>query len=110
MYNLNTKKRMNNQDICRFLMSFLYEIDLRIIDVNVEYNGEYYITKYKSVVSGEIIDSKIKFIDDKIIWGNLNGRWRDDNRDSVITYKIYGNKVKIKETFVSGKKLVKEFN
>ena len=96
---------MDKKDISRLLISFLYDISPGI--VNVSSVDNYFVCVYNNV-EGRVIDSKVRFTEKGIEWGNLNGRWRNDKSDSKISYKVYGNKVKFTEQFVTGGKLVKE--
>ena len=45
---------------------------------------------------------KIKFVDNRIIWGNSDGRWRDDSRDEKIYFEEKENEVLIKQFFTDG--------
>lgn len=49
---------------------------------------------------------KCKLIDDQVMWASNNpdssGRWRNDPADSVVKYKVDGNKLTISEVYSDG--------
>ena len=47
-------------------------------------------------------DWKCKLLNDKIMWGIKDGRWRNDPRDEVIKYKIFNDKITIFQIFSGG--------
>lgn len=96
---------MNKETISKLLIVFLYEVDYKIISCRKE--DDYFICKYHNEQE-QLIDSKIRFTEKGIEWGNLFGRWRNDGKDAKITYKVYGNEVKFTEEYPGGRKLIKK--
>lgn len=52
---------------------------------------------------------KCKVAGNTIIWGNSDGRWREDPLDGVVTYKVVGDSVVVSERHTDGSETVKEF-
>jgi hypothetical protein len=74
-----------------------------------EENGVY-IVSYNRPSDGEAFKYKIKFEgNDKVIWGNSDGRWREDQYDEVITYIEKGDKMLITQKFSEESVIEKEF-
>lgn len=64
----------------------------------VEYSIDKVIYKYK-----------VKFEKNKIIWGNIWGRWRDEQEDELITFQENGDKISIIQKFSKKQIIKKEF-
>lgn len=44
---------------------------------------------------------KVKIENNKVIWGNIDGRWRDHSLDEVMTFKQDGDNLTIIQKFVT---------
>ncbi len=82
---------MKELKIAKYIIAFLYNIDVKRITSTQE-DGFIEVYYYNDNV--ELIDSKVKIDGNSVVWGNLNGRWRNNERDSKITFKTSWKKSK----------------
>lgn len=54
-------------------------------------------------------DWKCKIVNDKVMWGMKDGRWRNDPRDEVIKFGLSKNKITIYQIFTDGSKIEKNY-
>lgn len=52
---------------------------------------------------------KIKFDGNKILWANIDGRWRNSEYDEKISFTEKNNKVSIIQTFSDNSEDIKEY-
>jgi hypothetical protein len=97
------------EDISRYTIAAIMGRDPSIIDVKQQ--DDIYIVSYVRPSDGTYWESKIKFEgEDKVIWGNSDGRWRDTEADEKITYFQRGDKLVILQTFSDNSKIEKEYS
>lgn len=72
-------------------------------------SNEIYTVSYTRKSDSEKFNYKVKFEGNKIIWSNIDGRWRNGEYDEKITFREEGNKLTIVQTFSDGSESVKEF-
>jgi len=65
----------------------------------------WYIRKSDS----KLFEYKIKFEGFNIIWGSLDGRWRETPDDEKLKFLEVGNTLKITQTYSDGSENTKEF-
>jgi hypothetical protein len=53
---------------------------------------------------------KCKIQGSRVLWGNLDGRWRDTSMDSQISYRVDGNTVTITELYSDGSRSEDSFS
>lgn len=70
--------------------------------LKVSNDNEVYHVSYTRKDDNTKWSVKIKFVDSRIIWGNSDGRWRDDSRDEKIYFEEKENEVLIKQFFTDG--------
>lgn len=102
-----TLTNFSKGDIVRFAMSSIMGQPSKTIKVKVE-NG-LYILSYIRKSDSKKFDYKIKIDGDKILWANLDGRWRDTEHDEKINFEENAQTIKIKQTFSDNSVDVKEF-
>lgn len=97
----------SKEDVARFAISSIMIQPSKNISVKVE--DKVYYTSYIRKSDSKKFDYKIKFENDLIVWGNIDGRWRDDARDERIYFKEEENKIVITQWFSDGSRDVKEY-
>jgi hypothetical protein len=107
---IETNKIMNfsEKEISIFTVASIMNQPPSIISARQE-NG-IYLVSYKRPSYGQQFEYKIKFDgNNKVVWGNSDGRWRDTEFDEKITFSEEGTKLKITQTFDDGSTIDKEF-
>jgi hypothetical protein len=100
-------KKFSKEDVARFAISTIMQQPSKTIKVRFQ-NGLYYIS-YKKKSDSKKFEYKIKIDDWKIVWANIDGRWRDGEYDEKISFEENDNKLKITQTFSDGSIETKEF-
>ena len=67
------------------------------------------LISYRRDGDGELITYKCRIIDDRIHWGNVDGRWRDDPADSALTFYTDGEYLFVQDRFPDGSSILEEF-
>lgn len=102
------QKNFNKEDVAKYTISSIMNQPPEII--NVKKDGDIYLVSYTRKDDGQKFNYKIKIDGDKVIWGNIDGRWRDTEQDEIITYSENGGKLKIVQTFDDGSTIDNEFD
>jgi hypothetical protein len=87
-------------DVARFAISTIMGQPPKKIKVETV-NGLYFVS-YVRKSDSKLFEYKIKIDDNKIVWGNIDGRWRDSEYDERISFKEEGNKLTITQAFSDG--------
>ncbi len=95
------------KDVARFTMSSIMGQPSKKIKVQKE-NGLYFVSYVRKSDSKQF-EYKIRIDDNKIVWANIDGRWRDSEYDERISFEEDGDKLKITQTFSDGSSYVKVF-
>ncbi len=95
------------KDVARFSISAIMGQPSNKIKVQHE-NGLYYVSYIRKSDSKKF-EYKIKIDDNKVVWANIDGRWRDSEYDERISFEEDGNKLKITQSFSDGSSGVNEF-
>lgn len=103
----DTLTDFSKEDIARFAISSIMGQPSKTIKVKEE-NG-LYILSYIRKSDSKKFDYKIKIDEDKILWANLDGRWRDTEHDEKINFEENAQTIKITQTFSDNSVDVKEF-
>lgn len=78
--------------------------------MNSKEGNEVITVSYKRPDDGTLWSYKCKVAGNKIIWGNLDGRWRTHPDDGVVTFIVAGNKIVVREEYPDGSATRKEFS
>lgn len=97
----------SKEDVARFAISSIMGQPSKTIKVREE-NG-LYILSYIRKSDSKKFDYKIKIDDDKILWANLDGHWRDTEYDEKISFEENDQTIKITQIFSDNSVDVKEF-
>ncbi|MCY1533882.1 hypothetical protein D9M68_692330 [compost metagenome] len=97
----------SNEDVARFAISSIIGQPSKTIKVKTE-NG-LYIVSYIRNSDSKKFDYKIKIDEEKILWANLDGRWRDTEYDEKISFEENDQTIKIIQTFSDNSVDIKEF-
>jgi hypothetical protein len=97
------------EEIAKYAISSIMNQPLEIIEVK-ELLGIGFHVFYVRKSDKKRFDYKIRISGQNIIWGNLDGRWRDTKYDEKIKYLIEGDKLRIIQVFEDGSETVKVFS
>ncbi|WP_428232039.1 hypothetical protein [Flavobacterium sp.] len=102
-----TLKTFTYEDIARYTMASIMGQQPKIITAIKK--GNLYYVSYIRKSDKKRFDYKIKFDSTKILWSNIDGRWRDSQYDEKISFIEKNNKVFIIQTFSEGSKDIQEY-
>jgi hypothetical protein len=77
--------------------------------VKVSGKGPQYTVWYVRATDGKRFAYKVKFKGSQILWGNADGRWRDQNEDEKLSYTVKGGQVSITIRYSDGSSDVQVF-
>lgn len=97
----------SKEDVSRFAISSIMEQPSMTIKVKSE-NG-LYIVSYIRKSDSKKFRYKIRIDGDKILWANLDGRWRNTEYDEKVSFEENGQTLKIIQTFSDNSVDIKEF-
>lgn len=100
-------KNFTYEDVARYTMASVMGQAPKIIKA-IKNDDLYYIS-YTRKSDKQKFEYKIKFDDDKILWANIDGRWRDSKYDEKISFTENGDKLNIIQTFSDGSEDVQEY-
>ncbi|OXA68313.1 hypothetical protein B0A67_20925 [Flavobacterium aquidurense] len=110
--NINTVKKatlktFTYEDIARYTMASIMGQQPKIITATKK--GDLYYVSYIRKSDNIKFDYKIKFEGNKILWSNIDGRWRNSQYDEKVTFIEKNNKLSIIQIFSDGSKDVQEY-
>ena len=94
------------EEISKFAISSLMFQDPQ--NITVVANGNNLIVSY--IKDSKTYSYKIKFNQNQIMWGNADGRWRDDDLDEKLYYKEVDDKIEIIIKFSDGSNDTKQYH
>ncbi|OIV41350.1 hypothetical protein [Flavobacterium johnsoniae] len=100
-------KNFTYEDIARYTMASIMGQPTKIIKVRKK--NELYFVSYIRKSDHQKFYYKIKFDGNKILWANLDGRWRDSKYDEKITFVEKDNKINIIQTFDDSSQDIQEY-
>jgi hypothetical protein len=100
-------KNFTYEDIARYTMASIMGRPTKTIKVIKK--DELYFVSYIRKSDHQKFDYKIKFDRNKILWANLDGRWRNSKYDEKITFVEKENKIHIVQTFDDNSQDIQEF-
>jgi hypothetical protein len=95
------------KDIARYTMSSIMGQPAKTIKVTK--SEDLYYVSYIRKSDSQKFSYKIKFDGNKILWANIDGRWRNSEYDEKISFTEKNNKVSIIQTFSDNSEDVKEY-
>jgi len=97
----NVLRKFSKADVAKFTIASIMGQSPSIIKTRNE--GEYYSVFYTRTSDGQKFSYKIKFEEEnKVMWGNSDGRWRNSVYDERITYSEANGKLTITQAFEDG--------
>lgn len=72
-------------------------------------NGVYQVAYMRSD-DGKRFTYKCKIERNRILWGNIDGRWRNHSADSMVTYMVDGDRIIVTDNFGGGSALKKQYS
>jgi hypothetical protein len=100
-------KTFTYKDIARYTMAAIMDHSPKIIKATK--NNDLYYVSYIRKSDNQKFEYKIKFNGNKILWANIDGRWRDSQYDEKISFVDKDNKINIIQTFSDGSEYIKEY-
>jgi hypothetical protein len=100
-------KNFSKEDVARFTMSSIMGQPSR--KIKVRHESDLYYVSYVRKSDSQEFNYKIKIEGKKIVWANIDGRWRDGQYDERISYEENGNKITINQIFSDGSVDAKEY-
>ncbi len=100
-------KNFTYEDIARYAMSSIMGQPSKIIKV-IKSEDLYYVS-YIRKSDNQKFSYKIKFNGNKILWANIDGRWRNSEYDEKISFVEKNNKVSIIQTFSDNSEDIQEY-
>lgn len=101
-------KNFTKADVAKFVMAAVMSQPVKII--SVKQTGGIFAVSYTRRSDGQRFEYKVKFEDNKAVWANIDGRWREDPEDERITFSEMGKKLSILQTFSDGSVDSQEFS
>ncbi len=108
IHNMEIESNFTNAEIAKYTIASIMNQNPETLKVN-EKNGIFYV-EYKLPDDEKKAEYKIRINGNRIILGNVPGRWRTTKKDEKITFKENENKIAIIQTFADGSNKVKEFS
>ncbi|TDO69955.1 hypothetical protein EV143_11227 [Flavobacterium chryseum] len=103
----NTLKTFTYEEIAKYTMASIMGQSPKIIKVIK--NGNLYYVSYTRKSDNKKFDYKIKFTGNKIIWANIDGRWRDSEYDEKISFRENNQILYIIQSFEDGSEDIEEY-
>lgn len=95
------------EDIARYTMSDVMGQPAKTIKVTK--SKDLYYVSYIRKSDSQKFSYKIKFDGNKILWANIDGRWRNSEYDEKISFTEKNNKGSIIQTFSDNSEDIKEY-
>lgn len=103
----NILKNFTYEDIARYTIASVMGQSPKIIKATK--NDDLYYVSYTRQSDKQKFEYKIKFDDNKIVWANIDGRWRDSEYDEKLSFVENDNKLSIIQTYSDGSEDIQEF-
>ena len=106
-----TQERFTYSQICKAGIGVVMGSDAQIMIAGLHEpeDGGGLLVSYMREDDGQPFMYKCRLYEERIIWGNLDGRWRNDTADSVITWFVDGKELVIQIQFNDGSVVEKTF-
>jgi hypothetical protein len=103
----NILKNFTYEDIARYTMASVMGKPTKIIKATK--NKDLYFVSYIKKSDKQKLEYKVKFEGNKILWANIDGRWRNLEYDEKISFEENGEKLKIITTFSDMSQDIQEY-
>jgi len=105
--------REDREFVCRSVLALVMGRDISIISANMR-SSKHVDVNYVRPDDGKRWDYRCKIDGNSATWASVRedgtiGRWRDDPRDSEITFELNVESVSVREQFVDGSETVRRF-
>lgn len=100
-------KAFSYEDIARYTMASIMGQPPKII-TTIKKENLFYVS-YIRKSDKKKFDYKIKFNGDKILWANIDGRWRDSQYDEKISFLEKNNTISIIQIFSDDSRDIQEY-
>lgn len=101
-----SEKVFTTSEIARYTISAIMNQPPEIITVRD--NEGIYNVSYTRGGDKKKFDYKIKIKGNNVVWGNIDGRWRDSQFDEKIEYSETRNELTILQKFADGSETIKK--
>jgi len=98
------QEKFTYNQICKAGIGMVMGRDAQIMIAGVHEleDGGGLVVSYLRADDDKLFLYKCRLFDDRIYWGNYDGRWRDDPADSVVTWFVDGDQLVIENQFNDG--------
>ena len=103
----NILKNFTYEDVARYTMASVMGEPTKIIKATK--NKDLYFVSYIKKSDKQKFEYKIKFEGNKILWANIDGRWRNSEYDEKIIFEENGQKLKIITSFSDMSQDIQEY-
>ncbi|WP_456314621.1 hypothetical protein [Pseudomonas shirazensis] len=106
-YKKYSLKTFTYEDVSRYTMASIMGQSPKIITA-IKNNNLYFVS-YIRKSDNKKFEYKIKFDGNKIIWANIDGRWRDSKYDEKISFRENNQILYINQSFEDGSEDIQEY-
>ncbi len=103
----NILKKFTYEDVARYTMASVMGQKTKIIKATK--NKELYLVSYVRKSDKQKFNYKVKFEGNKILWANIDGRWRNSEFDEKLSFEEKDDFVKIIQTYSDGSEDIQRY-
>ena len=103
----NILKKFTYEDVARYTMASVMGQETKIIKATK--NKELYLVSYVRKSDKQKFNYKVKFEGNKILWANIDGRWRNSEFDEKLSFEEKDDFVKIIQTYSDGSEDIQRY-
>ncbi|MFH7017159.1 hypothetical protein [Flavobacterium sp. FlaQc-47] len=100
-------KNFSYEDVARYTMASIMSQKPKIITA-IKKDKLYHVSYIRKSDRQKFV-YKIKFKGNKIMWGNMDGRWRDSQYDEKLSFIEVNNKISIIQVFSDSSEDIQEY-
>lgn len=103
----NVLSKFSKEDVARFAISSIMGQSSN--SMKVKFERDIYYVSYLRKSDLKKFSYRIKIEGNRILWANVEGRWRDSEHDEKISFQENDNTLSIIQTYNDGSTDIKEF-
>ena len=100
--------QVKDADICRFGIATVFGRSPEIMKTKHIGGGTYKVSYVRNSDASHW-HNKCRVVDNRIVWGSFDGRWRMHPSDPKVTFEVRGDRIIVNETFRDGSATVKRY-
>ena len=102
------EKAFTYSQICKAGIATVMGRDPKAMIVGV-HGRDFLLISYSRTEDEALLIYKCKILNDRIHWGNVDGRWRDNPADSVLTFYKEGEYLVVQDQYPDGSSNIEQF-